>query len=382
MKAEPKFDALPVRRREILETFDTGIKLYKRYFWVLLAWAAIANVISGSISLIPVFGIILGSTIGFLLVPFQYGSVACCIAAAVRGQPISFMQCYAFSRVRYWAVLGQYILATIVAGTAIVGVIILISVLAGLLIGLLSFVNVPTAVAVIFWVLVGLVLIVVTTVVGSVAWGWMMMAPLVVCLENDKRNSNALSRTWTLMAANWWRVTGLYSVFGAAFLALLIMLTGLLGLVAGLEDIQKVFTGTMPDTDRMMAGLASFSVVWILICVLAMPMLYLVTGVFYLDLRVRKEALDLEWSAHVTAPPNPTPDGQVDGTVAPGSLPAEPAPAVLAPAVPTAAVLAPGEPAPTPPEPVFNPQAGAARVAPAGEETQEDYSPPPSSFAP
>jgi hypothetical protein len=34
------FAALPVRRRETLEIFDTALKLYRRYFWVLLGWSA------------------------------------------------------------------------------------------------------------------------------------------------------------------------------------------------------------------------------------------------------------------------------------------------------------------------------------------------------
>ena len=98
--------ALPVRRRETLEIFDTSLKLYRRYFWVLLGWSALVS----GVALVPIL-----SYFAFIFaLPVLYGAVSCCVAAAVRGQRVKFSQCWAFTKPRYWSLVGTTLLSYLV----------------------------------------------------------------------------------------------------------------------------------------------------------------------------------------------------------------------------------------------------------------------------
>ncbi|RYH06124.1 MAG: hypothetical protein EON57_06845, partial [Alphaproteobacteria bacterium] len=101
----PPFPALPVRRRETLEIFDTALKLFRRYMWVLIGWSAFVSVMA----FVPLL-----SSFSFFAMPLLYGSVSCCVAAAVRGQKITFGQCWTFTKPRYGAMLGVLLLSWLV----------------------------------------------------------------------------------------------------------------------------------------------------------------------------------------------------------------------------------------------------------------------------
>jgi hypothetical protein len=72
-------------------------------------------------------------------------------------------------------------------------------------------------------------------------------------------------------------------------------------LLVGISTLQDVYNGR--STGSAMWGLfgvwgASMVALW----VAWNPIFYLTLILFYLDLRIRKEALDLEWTAHTTTP--------------------------------------------------------------------------------
>src|SRR5688572_8219363 len=116
MQAPPEaaFAPMPLRVRGVLETLDVAIKAFKQYFWVMVAWAAIVN----GINTIP--GVSYFSY--FFTPPLIIGAASCCVAAAVRGQRVSFVQCWHFTQPRYWSIVGMHVCALLVAGV-VVGII-------------------------------------------------------------------------------------------------------------------------------------------------------------------------------------------------------------------------------------------------------------------
>ncbi len=298
------FAALPVRRRETLEIFDTALKLYRRYFWVLMGWSALIAVMS----IIPIL-----SSLTFFTMPLLFGAVSCCMAGAVRGQKVSFSQCWSFTKPRYGPLLGVVFLSYLVFIGAI-----LIFYIAAILLGLLGYFVLSNApepvqiVGVVIGVLLGLVGF---STLGLMAFGWMNMVPIVACLEDDKRGTAALGRAFELLKGNWRRVFGISLILGLAVIAVFGIVGGAYSLIVGFASIREIFGD--PSGNALLGLMGSLSVVLAAFILIWNPAQSLIIAVLYLDLRVRREALDLEWMAYSSAP---TPDPNVELNRAPSAV--------------------------------------------------------------
>jgi len=292
LPSSPAFSALPVRRRETLEIFDTALKLYRRYFWVLLGWSALVS----CLALVPFF-----SWFSLFTMPLLYGAVSCCVAAAVRGQSVKFSQCWAFTKPRYGPLLGTILLSYLV----LFGVLLTIYI-AGILVGLLgawALSSAPQPVQIVGAVVGILLGLVVFSVFGVVSFGWTNMVPVVVCLEDDKRSTAALGRAFELLKGQWRRVFGLCLILGLAVMAVF-FIVGAIYLMFGVGAATNFFA----DENAIWGLFATFGAFLGLFFLVWYPAQTLVIAVLYLDLRVRREALDLEWTAYASAPaPNLTP---------------------------------------------------------------------------
>lgn len=293
MQAElpPTFAPLPLRPRGVLEILDAAVKLYKQYFWVLLGWAAIAV----PISMIPYLGVLMAC----FMVPFIVGPVACCIAAAVRGQNVGFRQCWRFTGPRYWVMAVLYVLSGVVAFV----IVILLGIMAALLFPLAARLFSGAAVeSTIFFGIIGfLLLALILSALMAVVVTWQSLVPFVACMEDDKRNTVALRRAYDLLRGQSMRVIALQTLFGLGMLALLLILMSVGAVAAGLPSILESFNGRA-DNEAWLRFLLVFGLAYSLVWIFAAPIFYLVIAVLYLDIRVRHEALDLEWTAHTTAP--------------------------------------------------------------------------------
>ena len=130
---------------------------------------------------------------------------------------------------------------------------------------------------------------------------WANFVQIVVCMEEENRGSQALRRAYDLLRGHWVRVSGLITLLGLGMMALLAIFWAAGALLVGLGTLQDLFKGN--SSDGAIWGLigvwgASMVAIWIA----WNPIFYLTLTLFYLDLRIRKEALDLEWSAHSTTP--------------------------------------------------------------------------------
>ncbi len=321
--------ALPVRRRETLEILDTALKLYRRYFWVLLGWSALVS----AFSLVPVV-----NYFAVFAMPFLFGAVSCCVAAAVRGQSVKFSQCWAFTKPRYGALLGTLLLSYLL----FLGIIFALSIAAGLvfLLGAWALSSAPQPLQIVGGIVGFLLGTVAFSIAGVVAFGWTSMVPIVVCLEDDKRSSAAIGRAFDLLKGQWRRVFGLCLILGLAVIAVFTLL-GVVYALFGLGALGSIFTSS-PSENAIFGLLATFGAFIGLFFLVWNPAQTLVIAVLYLDLRVRREALDLEWTAYASAPAPPSVNDSVND---PAFNSQTAAPSYLYTGAASEASLAPSDPA-------------------------------------
>ena len=286
----PAFTPLPLRARNVLELLDTSLKVYKQYFWVLMGWSALVN-IAGALA-----STTCGSCGMVLLTPIFLGVAACCVSAAVRGQNVTFGQCWQFAQARFGGMLGWYLLTMLITTVVI-----------GLLSG--AFVGIGIVAAPAFsnfasqGILVAVYIVVAAIIVSIVSVAfltWAHLAPLVACMEENNPNKKVLPRSWELMAGHWGRGISLMSILSLAALALIVIIYAAAALIIGIDTVVGAFEGDLAPSFWliMLVMVLGYALVFMLFT----PAWLIAMVLFYLDLRVRKDALDLEWTAHATAP--------------------------------------------------------------------------------
>jgi hypothetical protein len=299
------FTAFPLRARATLEIFDASIKLYKQYFWVLLGWSAIMTGVSMIASVLPV-----GSMATLFITPLSIGSVVCCIAAAVRGQSVSFGQCWNFTQSRYWWMLGMHILASIVGFLLLF---IVFAAAAAIIVGgVFAFRESSVGLQIAMGVLAFLVLGSIATILTTIFMSWIGLVPIIICMEEGTRGMASLRRSYDILSGHWLRITTLMALVGLAMLALFLMLGGLVSLAVGIGRITDLIQGRGEDAVIWIA-IAAMGFLYVVLWTIWTPLYYLILSVFYLDVRVRQEALDLEWTAHTSAPVAAPPETGVAG---------------------------------------------------------------------
>ena len=119
--------------------------------------------------------------------------------------------------------------------------------------------------------------------VGAVWLGVAFALAVPVLLLEGKKGTGALGRSWELVKGRWWRTFGLL----AAGYVLIIVISGILeGIILGLTVVAV-------GDDSALAVVLS-SIARLVSEVLTTPFIAALTIVLYFDLRVRKEAFDLQ----------------------------------------------------------------------------------------
>jgi hypothetical protein len=283
---------MPLRARGVMEIVDLSIRLYKQYFWILFGWSALTVLGGALLALIP-----LANFVTFLLTPLMVGAVVCCIAAAVRGQTVSFRQCWAFTKPRYGAMLGTYILAIIV----MFAVMFLFMLGIGLLFAFGASAVFSGSGSWVMFVVIGLMVLVLSCIMLPLAV-WISMVMIVVSMEDDKRSSQALGRAFQLLRGSWLKVSGLMLLMSLGAMVLLGILFAIAGSLVGITALGELLRGGNIEDSRLWGYLLGLGSIGTMVWVAFNPIFYVTLSLFYLDLRVRKEALDIEWTAHATTP--------------------------------------------------------------------------------
>ena len=291
MATESTLAALPVRQRGTLEILDTAMKLYRRYFGVLMGWSALTSLIF-VVLLLPTCGLA-----ALLVYPLVPGAGCCAIAAAVRGQRISFGQVWDFTKPRFGALIGITIVSGLLMSVASGAASMIFGAVSLAGTWLFSAINAPTEVTVVVAIIGTIIGTVLSSIFSVFAYAWLGLVPIIACLEDDKRSTAALGRAWELMKGSWGRVLGLATLLSIAVIAVMGIVGGSMalfgsGISAFVDDPESAIWG----------ALLTFGGFFGLFLLFWNPIQTLVLAVLYLDLRVRKEALDLEWSSYASAP--------------------------------------------------------------------------------
>lgn len=287
---EKAFAPLPLRSRGTLEILDVAIRVYKQYFWVLIGWSAIVS----AASQVPYIAIFLW--------PLLIGSAVCCITAAVRGQAVKFNQCGQFTQPRYGAILG-----TAFFGVLVFFILAIAGTFATIFMGAIMISALERLPGIIQFLL-GLILFLVLMLALSCALVWLNVAMVVVCMEPGKAGSRAMGRAFELLKGYWLRVSTILTLLSIAMLLLLGILWAAGLAIFGAGSLPSLMKGE--DFEGLWTMAIIGGVISAAIGTLWNPIFYLTLTLFYLDLRVRKEALDIEWGAHVStqaAVQNPVP---------------------------------------------------------------------------
>jgi hypothetical protein len=126
------------------------------------------------------------------------------------------------------------------------------------------------------------------------------MAPLVECMEENNREKKILPRSWDLMKGQWIRATTLMTILSLAATVFMLIIWAAGALIIGVEVVREAFTGN--STGGLLGVVGVMLSSYIVVFTLFTPAFLLAMVLFYLDIRVRKDALDLEWTTHATAP--------------------------------------------------------------------------------
>jgi hypothetical protein len=226
------------------------------------------------------------------------------IASGTVGQKLTLGQAWARARGRVGAVLGYGVLLIV---AIVLAVVLLIALIAGVTAAAVpSTSSTSNFGAVIAAVLIGELLV---FAAGGVLWAWLgtklAFVPSAIVLERLPITA-ALARSWRLTRGSFWRTFGiLILVYGMVYIAT--------NLVAFPVQILASFGTTIFDpTGTSSVDLGSYTTGIVIAAVIAYAVTAFVSSLgmviesataslLYLDLRMRKEGLDLELARYVEA---------------------------------------------------------------------------------
>jgi hypothetical protein len=270
----------------MLATFATNSLLYSTFSRIAgdstSAGSASSSVFSSSNdpSLTSGLTTLLAYPITVLIGLVATGLLTVVVGQAVLGRRVTVGEAWRAARPRLWSLLGVTVLTgVIVAGVTAVGL--------GLAIGagaLLWQANAAVGVLVGVVIVIGVLLLVLWIGIR------LLLAPVVVVLEGAGPIT-ALHRSARLVGGSWWRIFGIY-----------LLARILIGIVAGILSIPFAIAGALllglTDTSGnfdhpwwyfAVTGLSTF-----VGSLFTMPFIAGVIALQYIDLRIRREALDLD----------------------------------------------------------------------------------------
>jgi hypothetical protein len=119
---------------------------------------------------------------------------------------------------------------------------------------------------------------------GLILFTGLVLAPVALVIEGRPFATDAMGRAWALSRGHRWKL------FGCLVVTFIIILLPIIALGTG-----SILT---MDVDTQQSAVSSMGIAWLTAAqalqLLAYPLLYCVLTVSYYDLRVRKEAFDLE----------------------------------------------------------------------------------------
>nr|WP_300339353.1 glycerophosphodiester phosphodiesterase [Actinomyces sp.] len=229
---------------------------------------------------------LLGSTATTLLISLAStvltGLLIVAVSRSVLGRLATPGEVWQRTRSRVWALIGQSLLTSfIVYGVLVIGAVATIVAAFGMISTLASsrstLVTVLLAVAIV-------VLALATVCLTAFLWVRLSMAPAVLVLENVGVLT-AIGRSWELTRQGFWRVFGVLVLAAVISNVAVSVVGGVVGVVAGV-------VGALIGSFALISALSSL--LGALLGAVIMPFTAAVTALTYIDLRMRREGLDVE----------------------------------------------------------------------------------------
>ncbi|MEN6546807.1 MAG: hypothetical protein ABFE07_12285 [Armatimonadia bacterium] len=380
MSALPAPVLRPLNTADII---DLAIRLYRRNFGVFFGIIAIVYAPLGLMTSVMMYLIMSGvdptkgptpdfpaermayvggfamliAVLYGLTVPLCEAALAVAVSRRYLGQESSVSDAYSLVMSRFWTLLGAVVLVALVTMAA------LVPLLTGAIFASTMLVRAAEKMGteyVILAVPAAIVLVVLSVMPGLwIGVRFMFVGPIVAIERQGALE--AMQRSWSLSTGHWWRV------FGTA------MLLGLLVLVATYTVSMPLSFGAMALTmvGKVGLGQALSQGIQTAVSMLLQPIWVSSIVLLYYDLRVRKEAFDLQLLAEAMQksgkdmPLRPA-------TLLPGQT--APLPGTYAPPAPLPPdVIAAPEPAKLPPTPLISRYGeDSSVITPPTEETDED----------
>lgn len=310
--SQPSIELRPLGLGEML---DRTFTLYRTHFWLFIGVMALPQAIRATVdvfaarafSTLPIFGptaptdprkvldalrVTAGSSILFGFIAFfiyglAIGATTYCVADVYQKRAVSIRLVYQQVAKRAWGLIGLFILLLIVCA-AIYFAIVFAAIFFGVLAG--------RGLAIISPVVAGLFMFI-SVIAGIILGAWLLMrfaVSLPVLLVEEKGVIESMSRSGTLTQGSRGRI----------FAALVVIWFIVLGVTAVFTMIPSAYTmlSVMRGGHIPMWALVSNAILGGVAGTITGPFLAITLAVIYFDLRIRKEAFDLESLLAVPAP--------------------------------------------------------------------------------
>ena len=210
------------------------------------------------------------------------GLLIVAVSRSVLGRLATPGEVWQRTRSRVWALIGQSLLTSlIVYGVLAVGTGVTVAASVGMF---TTFGSQRSAPLTVVFALAIVVLALTTVCLTAFLWVRLSMAPAVLVLENVGVLT-AMSRSWELTRQGFWRVFGVLVLAAIISNVAVSVVGGVTGIVAGI-------VGAIIGSFALVSALSSL--LGALLSAVIMPFTAAVTALTYIDLRMRREGLDVE----------------------------------------------------------------------------------------
>ncbi|AFY76607.1 MAG: DUF975 domain-containing protein [Hydrococcus sp. C42_A2020_068] len=264
----------PLGALSVGNVVSAGLRIYRDRFKSYYVLA-----LQGSLwSLIPVYGWAKGAAIFAMISRLAYGEVI--------ERPESIPE----ARRQVNPLLWNFLLAGILVGLILIGVLFGFGLVAGLVFGVLGTLFQQNSVAIALLILLGLVVFLAFLVGYTWLFSRLSIVELPIAIESQRDPAAAIGRSWNLTKGYVWQ---LILIFSVAFLIIIPIYSIAIVLSLAVTVLTRSLLQNSPVAAEIVNYILS-NLVSIPIGAIFIPFWQSIKGVIYYDLRARKEGIDLQ----------------------------------------------------------------------------------------
>ncbi|MEO7349646.1 MAG: hypothetical protein ABIW32_07305 [Terrimesophilobacter sp.] len=240
---------------------------------------------------ISIVAFMLTAFLSLMALAFLQGIIVIEVARGTIGEKLSLRRLWQFAKGRIWALIGW---SMIVGGVSIV----VIAIAVGIIVVLAMLGSVGQAFAILFGIFATMGL----TVLAVWLYTKLSLVPSALMLERVSIRT-AVSRSWSLSRGDFWKIFGVQVLVGLIlnmasyviiipFLIIMSIFVSIVGVNGNTSGASDVIVLAMPIAQTVLS---------VIIGTITSIVMTATTSLLYLDMRMRKEGLDLELTRFVEA---------------------------------------------------------------------------------